>query len=484
MIHDPGGGGPSSSFGSRFEWLNNDEIDNNDTPKVQRQKTKKRLANREATNETQFTKYLRIDGKNNGPRYLILSRVDPDTSMKNVSPFFIKKAVDAITPNVRITRIQDGTLLLQTVDKQQADKLLKQSLLGNQIKIKITDHPTLNTTKGTISCYDLKFLTDKEILEGLSDSHVVGIQRIKRKNSNKELEDTSVFVLTFNLSYLPDSIDVGFYPCRIVAVEIGSAPTVLSSTTMKLSVNKSVNCRGSHSALSRECPVFMDEFEIQRIRVTDRVNMKDARRKRRLQAPAVFVPQLNQSFSEVVRHRSNDMNVQSFKQPQSQNIPDQTLHHHKKQSPGTTPPSGLHENQETQIRSPTDRNNQLHQPITSNTIDNYSDQPIQQNEKTPKQQIQPQPNKQSDGTTLRPEIRQETTTTIAMRCETDSDDQLYQPISNTTNGGKDYQRQSDQPDSRPEIGGPLYDTTPLAQLGKEITPIGNERSITTQKTPP
>ncbi|XP_058828053.1 uncharacterized protein LOC131687964 [Topomyia yanbarensis] len=458
MIHDPGGGGPSTSFGSRFEWLNNDEIDNNDTPKVQRQKTKKRLANREATNETQFTKYLRIDGKNNGPRYLILSRVDPDTSMKNVSPFFIKKAIYAITPNVRITRIQDGTLLLQTVDKQQADKLLKQSLLGNQIKIKITDHPTLNTTKGTISCYDLKFLTDKEILEGLSDSHVVGIQRIKRKNSNKELEDTSVFVLTFNLSYLPDSIDVGFYPCRVrqyVPTPIrcmnclkfghkkdrcrgnricANCAELYHDETKCKQEERCANCRGSHSALSRECPVFMDEFEIQRIRVTDRVNMKDARRKRRLQAPAVFVPQLNQSFSEVVRHRSNDMNVQSFKQPQSQNIPDQTLHHHKKQSPGTTPPSGLHENQETQIRSPTDRNNQLHQPITSNTIDNYSDQPIQQNEKTPKQQIQPQPNKQSDGTTLRPEIRQETTTTIAMRCETDSDDQLYQPISNTTNG--------------------------------------------------
>ncbi|XP_058826766.1 uncharacterized protein LOC131686789 [Topomyia yanbarensis] len=242
--------------------------------------------------------------------------------MEKVSPFFIKKAIDSITPRVTISRMKDGKLLLKSVDTQQAEKLMKQTNLGGQIGIRIEEHSSLNTTKGVVSCYDLKFLSDNEILEGLKAEHVTEIRRINRRNQNKELEPTSTVVLTFNLGYLPTSINVGFHPCRVRQyipsplrcmnclkfghtnnqcrgnrVCAGCANLYHDNTRCVQTI--CVNCRGSHDAFSKTCPVYEDEYEIQKIRVTDKISLREAKRKRRSQAPNPNTPQLTRSFATV-----------------------------------------------------------------------------------------------------------------------------------------------------------------------------------------
>lgn len=214
-MDDPGGGGPSWSFGSRFELL--PEIISRPTAdnKPSRNKQNKRTATKNTNCDTDYRKLQRIDPSSNGGRYLILTRTDNNQTMNNVSPFFIKKAIDNITPNIKISRIRDGSLLLKSTDYNQAVKLMKQTILGGEIGIKIVEHPTLNQSRGTIYCPDLIWLNDEDILEGLKESRVVAIRRITRKTREGKPEDTGTFILTFNLPQIPTTIDVGFYNCRV-----------------------------------------------------------------------------------------------------------------------------------------------------------------------------------------------------------------------------------------------------------------------------
>ncbi|XP_055543779.1 uncharacterized protein LOC129729294 [Wyeomyia smithii] len=247
--------------------------------------------------------------------------------MSNVSPFLIKTAIDNITPNVQISRIRDGSLLLKTIDQNQAVKLMKQSTLAGEIGIKICEHPTLNQSRGTIHCPDLISLKDEGILEGLKESHVVAVRRMTRITKEKKSEDTGTFILTFNLSQIPLTMDVGFYNCRVRQY----VPAPLRCTNcLKFgpkadqcrgnkvcadcaqlyhdngpcsSKQVCVNCRNEHNSWSKKCPIYEDEFEIQRIRVTEKLPMREARKKRRSQVPApIFATTTpNRSFAGVLR---------------------------------------------------------------------------------------------------------------------------------------------------------------------------------------
>ncbi|XP_058816058.1 uncharacterized protein LOC131679362 [Topomyia yanbarensis] len=325
-MEDPGGGGgPTVSFGSRYNGL----LDWNDqgterSLSGQRQKQKKRTAYRDTRSEVMYLKQSKMEAQPNGPRYLILKRTDPGETIKNVSPFYIKKAMDSITTNVTISRTKDGELLLKTTNKQQAEKLLKQSKLGDQIRINVEEHPTLNQTKGIISCFDLKMLSEEEILEGLRDEHVVDVKQIKRRNNNNTLEGTSSYILTFNLNQLPESTNVGFYPCKVKqyipspfrcmnCLKFGHRKDQCKSNQVCARCanlfhegdcsNKTtcVNCRQEHHTLSKQCPVYYDEIEIQRIKVTEKLSIREARQKRRLQTPNPIPPRINLSYAETVR---------------------------------------------------------------------------------------------------------------------------------------------------------------------------------------
>ncbi|XP_055633244.1 uncharacterized protein LOC129773630 [Toxorhynchites rutilus septentrionalis] len=304
MSEDPGGG--SWAFGSRFGPLLSESEPSHQTKK--QKQMNKRGGHRDGSNEIQFTKVMRFEGNNNGPRFLVLERQDGDKSMDKVSPFFIKKAMDTITLNIEISRIQNGCLLLKTVDRQQANKLLKQTRLGESMQIKITEHPTLNLTYGTIYCWDLTRLTDEAIQKELKDAHVVKVERINKFKDMKETP-TGKFILTFDLGYLPNAIDVGFYRCRVelyVPNPLRCKDCLRFGHTKKhcrnrnrmcarcgelfhgdncSSPEKCVNCGKSHSAFDRSCEIFMDEKEIQRIRVTERISVKEARKRRRQQVP-------------------------------------------------------------------------------------------------------------------------------------------------------------------------------------------------------
>ncbi|XP_029715099.1 uncharacterized protein LOC109426503 [Aedes albopictus] len=335
MTEDSGGGGPSWAFGSRYNGLDIDQQELEWSVKGNNRANngKKRSANRAAHNEIQFTKLMKVDSYN-GPRFLVLNRTDKDETMKTVSPFFIRKAMDIITPNVTIVRTRDGGLLLKTIDRQQAEKLKKQKILGGTINIEITEHPTLNSSRGTIFCPDLKMHTDEEIVDELRSQHVTAVQRVKRRNRKGDFEDSGVFILTFNLGNIPNSIDAGFHCCKIKqyippplrcmnCLKFGHKRTVCKGNQICASCAnlyhdktqcqqslKCVVCRGDHHALSKDCPVYQDELEIQRMKITEKITYREARQKRRQQAPDPNPPRLRQSFSSLFKTPHNAVGQQ------------------------------------------------------------------------------------------------------------------------------------------------------------------------------
>lgn len=385
---DSGGGESSWAFGSRFNGLNLDQPELDWTQRQTRGKNRgtkgsKRTAVRETHREHQFTKHLRVESTpaHNGPRYLILKRTDERTTMTTVSPFFIRKAMDCITPNVTITRTKDGGLLLKTVDKQQALKLLKQKVLGETINIEIVEHPTLNTTRGTIFCPDLKMHTDEEITEELKDSHVVNVKRIRRRKG-QDFEDSGAFILTFNLGILPSSIDAGIHICKVRqyipaplrcmnCLKFGhkrdacrgnqicaNCANLYHDKTDCQQGAKCVVCRGDHHALSKDCPVFIDEFEIQRMKVTEKITYREARQKRRLQAPDPNPPRLRQLFSSQLKIQNHNNNEEQQWNPVSNN---------STRNNEDNPRDHQH-NQSCQISKTTDSNTQMNTTMTYTNI--------------------------------------------------------------------------------------------------------------------
>ncbi|XP_055590341.1 uncharacterized protein LOC129742467 [Uranotaenia lowii] len=297
---------------------------------------------RKRRSSPEFNKSLKIDC-NNGPRFLVLTRLEKEKTMATESPFFIKKAMDAITSNVQISRTRNGDLLLKTVDRPQAAKLLKQTTFGG-INIKITEHESLNLVSGTIYCPDLISISDANILEELRKQNVTKISRMQRKDAKGEVFDTGTFILTFDLCQLPDSIDVGFYNCKIKlyvpspmrcnnCLRFGHTKNHCKGNRICANCgglyhldgkcpapSKCLNCGGEHPAVSRTCAKFQDELEIQKIRVTERISLKDARRKRRQQVPEV--PMFTRSWAQVVQNPTRN-NSSSSLSTQAEKIPQQ-----------------------------------------------------------------------------------------------------------------------------------------------------------------
>lgn len=88
--------------------------------------------------------------------------------------------------------------------------------LGNDYNVKVREHGFLNECQGMIHCHDAKYMTEEEIIEGLTDQKqkVVKVFKI-RKMINGVLVDTPLCILTFKSSQLPEKIKFGFHSCIV-----------------------------------------------------------------------------------------------------------------------------------------------------------------------------------------------------------------------------------------------------------------------------
>lgn len=328
-------GGKQRIPGSRFSISADDDF-----PTLNKSISKKRKPQDDFISQSYFVKSKRIEDVLAGPRFVVMKRKEFDTSltMLKVSPIIINKAVEATVGEVKnIKRTKDESILIETFSKQQADKLYKLNSLYKQFNVEITDHPFLNSCKGVISCEDFIYMTEDEIVQGLEMYHVTTIRKItKRDQRTKEIKPTSTIIATFGINQLPQKVKFGFLslnvrtfipnPLRCFTCQrYGHGATrctnppicgICSYTKHDPDQCKNgaqcFNCTGEHPSWSRQCPVFIQEHEIQKIKTVSRLSYFEAKKEFKLLNPLAITYRTNNTttsnFTSINDSHTNSQN--------------------------------------------------------------------------------------------------------------------------------------------------------------------------------
>lgn len=261
----------------------------------------------------------------NVPRFLIVKRAEGDFS--SVSPFLIDKVLTGLIGQVNSVRKINEGLLIEAKTTNQARKLLEVKKFY-EFDVTVTPHNSLNYTKGVITCRDLLNCSIVEISENLAEQGVIEVKRIMMMREGKRVESASL-ILTFNRDTLPKKVKAGFhsitvrpyipaplrcYKCqkfghtsvRCNEKEVcicGKEPHPESACAEPL---KCINCQGSHSARSRDCPTFKEEMAIQKIKTLEKISFNEARRKVK---DTIIRPVSNISYAQATTSSLSSLSV-------------------------------------------------------------------------------------------------------------------------------------------------------------------------------
>ena len=95
--------------------------------------------------------------------------------MADLSLFVIEKCIQSIVGHPKtIKKLKSGDLLLE-VDRKQLENLLKTTKIFD-LKVKISLHHSLISSKSVIRCPKLHPCSDKEIIDNLKEQGVTGVR--------------------------------------------------------------------------------------------------------------------------------------------------------------------------------------------------------------------------------------------------------------------------------------------------------------------
>ena len=256
---------------------------------------------------------------NSWPRFLVIEGHENNNALSKLSPFAISKGLQGLvgtTNNVR--RLREGQVLVEVDKRVYSDILLRSTQLAG-VPIRVSPHKFLNVTKGIMRCPDLRDCSLEEIQENLQSQMVSDVKRIMVTRDG-ERKPTNTYILTFNLPKLPNAVKVGYLnvplevyvpnplrcfkcqqfghhkdKCRKkdqVCAKCGKTDHTETDCCQPLHC---VNCQGSHAAFSKDCPKWLEEKEVQRMKHTLGISYPEARK--RIQS----TQQQNDSYASVVK---------------------------------------------------------------------------------------------------------------------------------------------------------------------------------------
>ena len=193
---------------------------------------------------------------------------------------------------------------METTRKTQTENLKKLDLFFG-VPVAVTEHKSLNTSKGIIRNPILKSETEENILEYLKPQGVTHVKRFTIRR-NHEIVNTNTLLLTFNSIVTPKTLKI-FY--QIIPVELyvpnplrcfncqkfghheSKCPADVSSVCERCGTGnhdhltsqcqnqaKCVNCGENHMSRSSDCDVWKKEKEVMKIKVTQRLTYPEARK--------------------------------------------------------------------------------------------------------------------------------------------------------------------------------------------------------------
>ena len=254
----------------------------------------------------------------NFARFLVVKSDDSEKPITSLSPFVIEKQIESTigTPK-SVKKLKNQTLLVETSRKTQTENLLKMKTFFN-LPVTVSEHHTLNSSKGIIRNRDLKGESEENIKEYLKDQGVIAVKRFTIKKGNSTIQ-TNTLLLTFNRITVPKSLFYRFIPvdiyipnplhcfnCQKFNHHENNCPEDLGSvcencgtgnydhlTSKCKNLTKCVNCGLNHPSRSNECEVWKKEKEIMKIKVTQNITFIEARN--------LFEKQPDTSFSRIVQ---------------------------------------------------------------------------------------------------------------------------------------------------------------------------------------
>lgn len=239
--------------------------------------------------------------KSTWPRFLVIESQDPLRPMNKLSPFVISKAISGLAGEPKsVKKLGSGQLLVEVDKKSHSDNLLKSTKFVD-VPVVVSPHRSMNTCRGVVRSRDLEGSDEVEMVSNLKPQGVVAAKRISIRRNGEQIL-TNTYILTFGSPNLPTSIKAGFvnipvspfipnplrcFKCQrfghhkdnckrnAVCARCGQEGHDDPDCRNEL---KCANCKSNHCAYSKECPQWLKEKEIQRIRTTDNITFPEARK--------------------------------------------------------------------------------------------------------------------------------------------------------------------------------------------------------------
>ena len=238
-----------------------------------------------------------------GGSYVVITPKDEGVSFRRINVFWPTKYLRSIcgAENLEIETPANGSLIVRTQNRAQTKALLKITSFCEK-PVTVSIHPSRNSTKGTIFAPEMRFMSEAEILEGLKCEGVSHVRRLTTFRDGQR-KDTSLLVLTFETTDLPDTLLAGYirYDVRVFVPnplrcfncqkfghsskfckqaarcpKCGEAPHDGSPCAAPI---KCLSCQSpDHTTSSTQCPVWRKEKEICAVKVTNGVSYQQARK--------------------------------------------------------------------------------------------------------------------------------------------------------------------------------------------------------------
>jgi hypothetical protein len=286
-----------------------------------------------------FDETKKLKSESESGKSLEMKMSDDGESFEMFSPIWLKTVVEAAAdgPVIEVRKMRNGTVLIETSDKEQASKIIKLVNIAGIYSVTVSEISMPQRTKGVIWCPDLRYSNDQEVLDSLKPAGVVSIQRLQKRETKKvpafkptlrkiaenlnglssktvilfapieDSRDTGIYFLTFNCE-LPTELLIGFTKVKVKpfvnnpmrcykCLKFGHTQTRCKNnvevccncgqtkhTDQRKSERcekkpKCVNCEADHNSFSKSCPIYKKEAEIQVIMKKFRCTYTAAKRR-------------------------------------------------------------------------------------------------------------------------------------------------------------------------------------------------------------
>ena len=266
----------------------------------------KRLRDNNQDSDTDSDNECSYNSCNNWPRFLVVESSSDDLPLSKLSPFAVQKGFQAVAGTLKsIKRLRDGSFLVECARKSQAMGLLKTTRFVDR-PVRVSIHKALSASRGR----ELSGMTEMEIRTELQEQGVVEVHRVTVKKDTEKVPTKTLF-LTFNTPDLPKEITVGYLKVKVALFvpnpmrcfncnKFGhmSQRCMVAAKCTGCGKDKHEgqcggpklcsNCNGPHASSAKDCPVWQNEKEIQRVCVEKRISFPEARQLVESKMPTVI----------------------------------------------------------------------------------------------------------------------------------------------------------------------------------------------------